>query len=448
MRLFIAAAALLALTGAGHDVTVVRVDPTVRTEWTDPATGQMRGIVGGEGQPPIVVAIPSRTGAMAAAPDNRLDLLVVGDGYTAADEANFERDAAALERALLSKSPYIEYRNFVRTRALFVASPQRGADHPPCRNDPYALPDGKEGTYVDTAFDASYCSFGTQRSLTINVAKVLLATGAEGFDKVIVLVNDDLPGGSGGPVMVTSLAPQTVEITQHEFAHTFAGLADEYDSPFPYPACSDVDGFGRCEANVTDQTAREKIKWAPWIATSTPVPTPDSHRGEVGLFQGARYDVARYYRPKHTCAMRVAEKPFCEVCREAIVTSLYRGWARPTGDHVAGIEMIEPGSEQPSYSSPLFVAPGASVTFSFALLEPAGSPTAAIVWSVDGAAGPAGRATSFERAFPLRGTHTVTVAVTDSTPWLRAGTAPVTTRTWHVVVGDRPAGRRRAVSAP
>jgi hypothetical protein len=44
----------------------------------------------------------------------------------------------------------------------------------------------------------------------------------------------------------------------------------------------------------------------------------------IGLFEGAHYHATGWYRPKHNCTMRSLGVPFCEVCREQLVRSVYR----------------------------------------------------------------------------------------------------------------------------
>jgi len=107
----------------------------------------------------------------------------------------------------------------------------------------------------------------------------------------------------------------------HESGHTFGKLADEYETPGP-------SGYVPSERpNSTAQTNRALIKWTAWIDTNTPLPTPETadYLEAVGLFEGAQYTNAGWYRPKFSCAMRelTSPWPFCEVCSEQLVKSIY-----------------------------------------------------------------------------------------------------------------------------
>ncbi|HET9767982.1 MAG TPA: M64 family metallopeptidase, partial [Thermoanaerobaculia bacterium] len=193
---------------AGHDDTMVRADfelsraaAVIRVPAIDGATLVLNGgaasldldridllaagfRLAGE-RPPGTVASVGTSGS----PANRVDLLIMGDGYTAAQQSTFAANAASVDASFFSITPYSEYRNFVNVATLFTASSQAGADHPPylagcsgddtsCCSDPAALSDTLAGSYRTTAFDARYCSFMIHRLLVVDTSKVLAAAAA------------------------------------------------------------------------------------------------------------------------------------------------------------------------------------------------------------------------------------------------------------------------------
>ena len=376
-------------------------------------------------------------------PNNRVDLLVMGDGYTSSQAAVFATDATSLITDYFAISPNMEYENYVNTYTLFTASPEAGADHPPydpacVGDDPsccaeYAA-DPLAGTYVSTAFDGRYCAWNIHRLLVVDEAKVFAAAAAvPDWDTIFVIVNDSTYGGSGGSIAVASTHPAAADVVRHEVGHSFSGLADEYDSPFPgFPTCSDISGPA-CEANVTDADTRPLVKWEPWIATTTPVPTPEGsgYYNVVGLFEGARYQTSGMYRPREWCLMRSLGVPFCEVCAQSYVLKLYDGgW----GDPFFGIDMIEPGSETPP---PGPVETSDSIELSVTLLEPAGGPNVDLVWVVDGVVQTGQTGSSFVFNPPGSGDFHVTIEVSDLTPLVHAemaGSSLETSRQWIVQV--------------
>jgi hypothetical protein len=381
---------------------------------------------------------------------NRIDLLVMGDGYTSAESVKFNSDSANVINNFFGIPPYSTYRNFFNTATLFTPSPQSGADHPPydaacapsfrqqCCADPLAQTDPKAGTFVDTAYDATYCSQNTHRALVLDSAKVLAAAAATpDWDLILVVANDTTHGATGGVVAIISTHPSSVNSAQHELGHSFALLADEYDLAYPgYPACSDVTAPS-CEPNVTDRTDRASIKWNDWIAGSTPVPTPATQQYNtlVGLFQGARYMTSGFYRPRQNCLMRALGQPFCEICKQEFVLRFYEGgWGVPA----AGVDLIEPGTESPAPGFVSIPFPG-SQTFTVGLLKPTGG-ALTTTWSVDGAAVPGATGNTFTYTPSTEGSHQIEVKTTDTTGFVRDaaghGVSLESNRHWTAGVGQ------------
>jgi hypothetical protein len=261
-----------------------------------------------------VCALPLRAGAEAVI-EKKLDngndstrfvWVILAEGYTAAQHAQFNNDSTNLIDVLFAATPWKEYKSVINVYTIFSASDESGADHP------------SEGRYADTAFDATFDTYGMARLLTVNEAKALTAAArVPEFDTVFVLVNDKQYGGSGGSVIVASLHEASNEIVLHEAGHSIGRLADEYTTPYPgYPA-------GDSEPNVTTKTQRDRIKWRNWIEPDTPLPTHDAGIDSIGLFEGARYMTEGIYRPKYTCKMRSLNQPYCEICTEALVLNIY-----------------------------------------------------------------------------------------------------------------------------
>lgn len=385
----------------------------------------------------------------AGDPTNRVDLLIMGDGYTPAESAQFASDAASAQADFFGISPYGEYQNYFNLHTLFTPSAQSGADHPPydpscsiydlsCCSDSLMTSDPLAGTFVNTAFDASYCYYGLHRLMYVDLAAVYSAASAvPDWDVILVLVNDGTYGGAGGSVMVASTHAFSAEIAQHEFGHAFVDLADEYESPYPgYPSCSDLTS-PPCEVNVTDVTTRAQIKWSPWIDPLTPIPTePENdpaYAGVVGLFEGARYLSTNMYRSGQSCIMRSLGAPYCQVPSQAFVLRLYNGgWGDPWG----GISMIEPGSPSPASASVTLTHP-ATAAFQVGLLQPVGGPPAEVKWYVDNVErlGETGDTFQFSTDPALPDPVEIRVEVRDLTPLVHpamAGTSLEFSHTWTV----------------
>ena len=372
---------------------------------------------------------------------NRADFLIMGDGYTAAQRGRFQTDANRLANRFFSLTPYREYRSYTKVTQLFTASAQSGADHPPyvagcsnstCCGDVEAQNDPNTNRFVQTAFDATYCTSNIQRLLTVSVSKVFAAASAvPGWDQILVIVNDPTYGGSGGILAVASLSELATEVIQHEVGHSFTGLADEYESAIAGSTrCRE--NANTCEPNVTDRTQRQQIKWGPWIAASTPVPTPaqQGFANAVGLFEGGRYFSSGQYRPRENCAMRSLGVPFGQVCAQEFVLRLFTGGF---GSPANGIDPIEPGSESPR---PGTVDAGSEpLTLSADLLEPSAGRQLSVQWRVDGQPIAGATGASFTFAPERAGTYLVELRVDAATPLVHpamAGDALQSSRSWTV----------------
>ncbi len=297
----------------------------------------------------------------AGNPDNRVNLLVMGDGYTANQENDFNADVDSIIAYMQTFEPYQSYSEFISFDRQFTASNQPGADKP-------AACFGNDAVTVDTAFDASYCIASIRRLLTVNSSKIYTAAAASpDWNEIIVIVNDTEYGGSGGSFSTFSTHASANDIFIHEYGHSFTDLADEYDSAYPgFPACSDINGPS-CEANVTDETNRNNIKWSHLIEPSTPVPTPETsqYNTVIGLFEGARYQELGRYRPKNFCNMRSLSYDFCAVCQAAYVFKLYQvPYAQGSP-----LSLLEPGTASPADTTPTTMV-AVPMTFSVDTLQP------------------------------------------------------------------------------
>lgn len=385
----------------------------------------------------------------AGSPANRVDILLLGDGYTSAEQATFNAHADALWGSMFNVSPYKEYANFVNWATGFTASPQSGADHPPyqagcnslsCCADGTAQNDPRAGMFVNTAFDGRFCTNQIHRLLSVNSSKVLAAAaGYPDWDVLLVTVNDPVYGGAGGSISVTSAHTSGPLVVIHEYAHTFHKLADEYTSPYPgFPACNDTGAVPNCEANVTNQTVRDQVKWRHWYDPSNiAVPTPAGTPG-TGLFEGARYLTSGMYRPTNTsCLMRSLGTTFCTVCRQAYVKRLYSGWGGvPSG----GIDMIEPGGESPSPAAPVLYAAGTDRHFHAEVLRPE-TGIVAVQWLLDGVPIPGANTEHlvFNQTALTPATRTLQLRVTDQSPFVHAQMTDGLmehTRNWTIQVLD------------
>ena len=289
-------------------------------------------------------------------PATKVDLLLLGDGYTADDQEMFLQKAQELTEALFATSPFMERRSDFNVWALAPPAAQSGVSRP------------STNTYRDSPLGATYDAFRSERYvLTNNNQDWRRIASSVPYDFVEILTNSDTYGG-GGIYGLFSTAAANSEWAEylfiHEFGHHFAGLADEYyTSSVAYEAPQEI--IEPYEPNVTALLDPQKLKWKHLVEADTSLPTPwpkdayEEHslayqarranmrkenvpesemnklfrdnqeivegmfsrapnRDAIGAFEGANYQAQGYYRSELNCIMFTRTTEFCTVCAAAI----------------------------------------------------------------------------------------------------------------------------------
>ena len=369
---------------------------------------------------------------------NRLCIVFLSEGYTSSQTNLFLVDCTNALNSFFgggiypAEQPFLEYSNYFNAYAVFTNSAEAGSDHPQ-----YSL-------FRSTAFNSTYDVIQDYIiTIPTNTTGQGLVDGfitnssapwnAGRYKLPVMIVNDTAgtaeAGGSGG---VTSIVGKSTAfnfqgILVHESCHVLAGLGDEYEAG---PGGFDFSSLP-AEPNTTTNTVFANIPWKLWINTNTtPIPTPNYPSGnpydnDVGLFEGAHYSSAGWYRPKLNCRMRSVTTgiPLCEVCREALVKTFY--------SKVRGIDSASPANASISITS------NSPVAFSVTSLQPL-THTLSTQWQLNGSnvAGATNSAFSLNPATLTNGTYVLRAIVRDETDWVRndPGALLSSTNTWNVTV--------------
>jgi hypothetical protein len=247
-----------------------------------------------------------------------LDILFVSEGYVEMDSTLFYEHAQAFAGKLLMTKPFDGYLNQINIRAAFIPSASDGVSDP------------EAGVWKQTLPGSQYNTLGSERYLmATRVFDLKDAIAAIPHDQICILVNEEKYGGGGIYNHLNATAarnPHALEVFIHEFGHSLAGLADEYEGPGGgyvdyYPL--DIEPW---EKNITTLVSFEQ-KWASKIDPGTPVPTPliSGYPSKVGVFEGAGYSEKGVYRPYPVCFMRSLDAgAFCPVCQDIIAEVLLR----------------------------------------------------------------------------------------------------------------------------
>lgn len=248
---------------------------------------------------PQPLATPSGSAWLwqSGATNARMDIVLIGDGYTAAQLSKWQTDARRVADGLLADPLFARHKAQFNIRRVDVASTDSGVS--------------EGGVTRRTALGTVVGCYGMARLVCANETEVMATVGqvapADGRDVVIVVGNTQTYGGASFGVMGTmTMNPQAIEVALHEIGHSAFQMADEYD----YGSCATRSE--PTEANVTMARTRETAKWRDLIAAGTAVPTqPGSYaNGTVGLFAGAKYCTSGVYRPTENSRMRTLGQPW------------------------------------------------------------------------------------------------------------------------------------------
>ena len=253
---------------------------------------------------------PVRDVLVNGAPESKVDIVILPEGYTAGEMDQFLQDCQNLSNVFAQAEPFASHINDFNFRAVLAPSEESGVDIPASH------------TWVRTILNSHFYTFYIDRYCTTrNYFSVKDVAANAPYDQIYILVNSSQYGGGGFYnfySMSTAGNMSSSSVIVHEFGHAFAGLADEYEEPDNPLALLYNLNVEPWEPNITTLVDFES-KWADLVAPETPIPTPNNsqYNNTVGAFEGGGYLTEGMYRPQRNCMMR-NYAPFCTVCSRAI----------------------------------------------------------------------------------------------------------------------------------
>ncbi|MBD3867932.1 MAG: peptidase M64 [Acidobacteria bacterium] len=291
-------------------------------------------------------------------PATKVDLLVLGDGFTSGEMADYRKAAEGVVTALFAEEPFRSRKSDFNVWIIETPADRSGVSRP------------RAGVFRNSPLGARYNSLDSERYiLSLEDRAWRDAAAAAPYDTVIMLVNERKYGGGGIFNLYSTASAGSAfapYLYVHEFGHHFAGLGDEYyTSPVSYESDPDVT-VEPWEPNVTALLDPTALKWGDLASGGAPVPTPwgkeaydsasrasqkvraelrasgaaeekleelfvkeqvrftkqlgdEKYAGKVGAFEGAGYQPRGLYRPSADCIMFTRDEVgFCPVCRQAI----------------------------------------------------------------------------------------------------------------------------------
>jgi len=304
---------------------------------------------------------------------SRVDIAILGEGYTLDDKRKFEEDLKYFTNVFFSQPPYSFYEDKFNIYGVYKPSEDSGVDEPRAK------------IYKNTVMNCTFNSLGSERYLLTEDNKAVRDLAAHvPYDALYIMVNHSRYGGGGiynFYCTFTTGNQYKDYLFIHEFGHSFTGLADEYYTSSTAYNDFYPQGVEPVEPNITSLTDPQNVKWEKFLTPGIEIPTPwektdydsmdlkwqsergelnnkiselkrnkahfleiekaeeeyaqkdkehsllvDSYlkgsryRGQVGVFEGAGYSSKGLYRPMLDCIMfSKGDKPFCTVCNAAIV---------------------------------------------------------------------------------------------------------------------------------
>jgi hypothetical protein len=290
--------------------------------------------------------------------DKKVDIVILGDGYSKTEMEKFRKDASRLSGYLMNAEPFKSYSKEFNIRAIETPAESSGVTKP------------HHGIYKRTPLSVHYSSFDSERyALTYDNRSVRDIASQVPYDLMVIMLNERTYGGGGIYNLYTTVSADNKfaeYIMIHEFGHHMAALADEYyTSSVSYEVAPvKVEPW---ETNITALFDKSNLKWKDLVEVNTPIPTPwnkeefdkagyaiqkerdslrkamvaetvmedlftrqmneensyfskEKYRDKVGAFEGAGYLAKGLYRPQIDCIMYTRHLEFCKVCRRSIVT--------------------------------------------------------------------------------------------------------------------------------
>lgn len=309
-------------------------------------------------------------------PHTRVDIAVLGDGYTFNESEKFNNDFERLTKTLFEIEPYKSHQNKFNFYGVFKPSEETGSDEPGAN------------IFRNTSLGTTFYSLGSERYLLTEDNKSLRDIAAHvPYDALVILVNHNRYGGGGIYNLFCTLTSdnQWFEyLFLHEFGHSFAGLADEYyTSDVAYNEFYKVD-VEPVEPNLTALVNPEEFKWREFVSDGVEIPTlwekvqfdsmdlkwqeerrnlneriaelkrnkaaneeiaksqeeynrkdklhseevadflkNSQYWNKIGVFEGAGYLSTGLFRPMIDCLMfSKGKKPYCKICEIAVLEAI------------------------------------------------------------------------------------------------------------------------------
>jgi hypothetical protein len=288
--------------------------------------------------------------------ESKVDIVILGDGYTVEEMEKFRKDAHRLSGYLMNKGPFLSRENDFNIRAIETPSEVSGVNKP------------HHNVFKRTPLSVHYSSFDSERyALSYDNRTIRDVASQVPYDLMVIMVNERTYGGGGIYNLYTTVSADNKfaeYIMIHEMGHHMGALADEYYTSSVSYEMPDITAEP-WETNITALFDKDNLKWKDLVEPGTPIPTPwnkeefdrfgysiqkerdslraamvpeeimealftrqmnreneyfekEQYRDKVGAFEGAGYMAKGLYRPQIDCIMYTRHLQFCKVCQRSL----------------------------------------------------------------------------------------------------------------------------------
>ena len=292
----------------------------------------------------------------------KVDLVILGDGYSKEEMDKFRKDATRLSGYLMNAEPFKSHSKDFNIRAIETPSESSGVNKP------------HHKVSKRTPLSVHYGAFDSERyALSFDNKTIRDVASEVPYDLMVIMINERTYGGGGIYNLYTTVVADnkfSEYIMIHEMGHHMAALADEYYTSAVSYEIPEVK-IEPWETNLTALLDMNNLKWKDLVENGTPLPTPwnkeefdksgyaiqrerdslraamvpetvmedlftrqmnreneyfakEKYKDNVGAFEGAGYLAKGLYRPQIDCIMYTRHLVFCKVCRRSVENVIYQ----------------------------------------------------------------------------------------------------------------------------
>ena len=222
-------------------------------------------------------------------------MVIVGDGYTADEQGDFEADARAGWTQLSQVEPYRSYLGMMNVWMVHAVSQDSGVSRD---SDTYPGQVQDKATALGSYF---WCA-QTERLLCVDTNAV------KSYAQTVVVANSTWYGGAGYYRGEGGELPEDYDL---------AGISHYYQA-WGEPQAINLTTFGPGNGHGEAYLCANKYKWFRWLGE------PDPTGSTVGMYDGGGYFASSIWGPTETSIMKsLGSTDFNLPSREAMIAGFY-----------------------------------------------------------------------------------------------------------------------------